>query len=271
MSQYLRTITKISKQKKISDRYNIYLDETYAFSVNEDVFIAFNLHKGLSLSETDIAQIQDHDSLHRSYLQAIHFLSYRMRSKQEIRTYLQKKDVNSTIIEEILIKLEKEKYLNDLEFANVFVRDRMNHSSKGPRLITKELREKGVELELINQAMEQYDYEKQFEVALKWAQKQRRKKNNQSYQKQNEQLKINLTQKGFTSDVVNDVFLETKEMMDETEELAALKFHADKLFRRHKKKYKGQELIMKVKNGLYQRGFQGNLINEYVAKIEEEM
>ena len=44
----LATITKISIQKKAVDRYNIFLDDNYAFSVTEDILIKFNLRKGLT-------------------------------------------------------------------------------------------------------------------------------------------------------------------------------------------------------------------------------
>ncbi|MGV3466194.1 MAG: recombination regulator RecX, partial [Heyndrickxia sp.] len=43
-------ITKITVQKNLSDRYNIYLDEEYAFSVDEDVLTRFQLRKGKELS-----------------------------------------------------------------------------------------------------------------------------------------------------------------------------------------------------------------------------
>ena len=265
----LATITKISIQKKAVDRYNIFLDDNYAFSVTEDILIKFNLRKGLTLTDEEIGMITESESWHRSYVQAIHFLSYRMRSKQEIRDYLKKKEVAPTVTEEIIARLEKEKHINDKEFAKAFIRDRMNQTSKGPRLIVKELKEKGVKAETANEAIALYSYERQFQTALKWAQKQLKRKSNQSYNKQNETLKIKLMQKGFTSDVVNEVFAEIKPPIDKEAELEALELQANKLYSRYEKKYQGNELMMKLKAGLYRRGFQGDLINEYVAKLDK--
>lgn len=39
-------ITKISTQKKNTERFNIFLDEKYAFSVDADVLVRFDLKKG---------------------------------------------------------------------------------------------------------------------------------------------------------------------------------------------------------------------------------
>ena len=270
MSQSLRTITKISRQKS-TDRYNVFLDEHYAFSVSEDVLVKKHLHKGLTLSEQDIATIQKHDSWHRSYLQAIRYLSYRMRSTEEIRHYLRKKDVESIVIEEIIVKLQKENYLNDLAFAKAFVRDRMNQSTKGPLLIANELEEKGVSAKIIEEAIKEYTYDAQFQTALNWAQKQQKRKSSHAYRKRKAQLKSKLYQKGYSSDVINAVFEEIRLEPNLEEEKKLLEHQAEKLLRKYQKNYTGSKLRLKLKTSLYRRGFPSELISEYVAKLDETL
>ena len=51
-------ITKISAQKNNEERVNIFLDEKYAFSVDLDVLVKFDLRKGKELDELDIIEIQ---------------------------------------------------------------------------------------------------------------------------------------------------------------------------------------------------------------------
>ena len=46
----MATITKISAQKR-PGRYNIFLDEQYAFPVSEEVLIKYGLRKGIVLDE----------------------------------------------------------------------------------------------------------------------------------------------------------------------------------------------------------------------------
>src|SRR5699024_12533123 len=78
-----------------------------------------------------------------------------------------------------------------------FVRDRIHQKSKGHKVIEQELAKKGIKKETIKQALEQYTFDKQYDRALKWLQKERRKKAKHAHKKQEEQLKIKLLQKGF--------------------------------------------------------------------------
>src|SRR5690625_5735470 len=130
----------------------------------------------MELSKQEVEEIMEHEDVHRNYVMAINYLSYRMRSTQEIRTYLRQKEVTPSTIAEIISRLEKEKLINDLSFAQAFVRDRMHRSTKGPRVIMNELREKGVKAEIANEAVTQYDEDSQFAKAQKRAPKVSKKK-----------------------------------------------------------------------------------------------
>lgn len=56
-------ITKISTQKKNTERFNIFLDDKYAFSVDADVLVKFELKKGKELDDLDIIEIQYGDEV----------------------------------------------------------------------------------------------------------------------------------------------------------------------------------------------------------------
>src|SRR5690625_3805260 len=125
----MRTITKISKQKNKSNRYNIYLDDTFAFGVDEDVLLKNKLRKGLELTNEQITKLLDDESIQNAYLLAVRYLSYRIRTKLELQIYLRKKEIDEMIIEQTIERLKKEKLVNDAQFAQSFVRDRMNQTS----------------------------------------------------------------------------------------------------------------------------------------------
>ena len=144
----MRKITRITTQKKRKDRYNIYLSdndkEIYGFSVDEAILVEFNLHKGLELEDNFIEQLVEKDNVQKSYLLAINYLSYRMRTTKEMKDYLKKKEIDEEHIPIVMDRLKREKLLDDKAFAQMFVQTRLNTSSKGPLLIKKELMEKGV-------------------------------------------------------------------------------------------------------------------------------
>lgn len=265
----MRTVTKIQQQKKALHRYNIFLNEAYAFSVDEEIIVRYHIHKGMELTKDDLEEIMNHEDLHRHYMMVINYLSYRMRSKQEIDTYLRQKEVTTRVSAEIIERLEKEQLIDDLAFAEAFVRDRMNQTSKGPRVIMNELREKGIDAETAKSAVALYDEENQFTKAFKWAQAEAKKKSPHALNKRKEQMRYKLMQKGFASDVVSGIMNEIEIEVDEEEEWRRLEKQADTLLHRYEKKHEGYELKMKLKAALYNRRFSGTLIDQYIEKMDE--
>lgn len=265
----MRTVTKIQQQKKNKNRYNIFLNDEYAFAIDEDVLVKYHIHKGMELTKEAIEEITSEEDFHRTYMMAINYLSYRMRTKKEIRTYLYEKDVSPQMTYDIISKLEEEQLLDDVVFAEAFVRDRMNQTSKGPRMIIKELQEKGVNRDIASAAALQYNAEAQFTKAFNWAQREAKKKSSHSANKQKDQIRYKLMQKGFNGDVVSSVMNEIEIEVDETVEYAKLEKQANTLLRRYEKRHEGYELKMKLKTALYQRRFSRELIDKYIEKIEE--
>src|SRR5699024_10342298 len=120
---------------------------------------------------------------------AINYLSYRMRSRFEMEQYLQQKDVEQIHINEIIERLDSEGLLDDLEFANAFVRERINQSNKGPRYVKQELvKLKGVADNIATEAVGQYTFASQFEQAMKTAKQHIRRENKDSLQKKIQKL-----------------------------------------------------------------------------------
>lgn len=263
----LRTVTKIVQQKKSNKRFNVYLDNEYAFSISEDIYVKFHVHKGKKLTEAEIEKIRYEDGIHRAYVIAIQYLSYRMRTEREVRIHLQKKDVHPDVVEKVIERLINEKLLDDLTFAQSFVTDRINRSTKGPLLISRELAEKGVSHILINEALRQYTLEKQKEKALQWIEKETKKKSNHSYKKRKEQLTAKLLQRGFSKEVASDVISNVKLEKDEDIEFLLLKKHADKMYTKYKHKYDPFELEMQLKQRLYARGFNFEQIESYLHTL----
>lgn len=267
----LRVITKISSQKKRLDRYNIFLDDAFAFAVDQQLILTHQLKKGKQLSEEEVNRIIHAEGFQKSYLMAVKYLGYRMRSEAEMRTYLTRKEIDELEIDRIIVQLFEKKFLNDEQFARAFVNDRMNQTSKGPIVIRRELAEKGIKHKLADDALKAYSYEEQYETALKWANKQEGRRSNHSFRKKQEQLRMKLMQRGFDKEVIQDVFDELQSEIDVTDERVALEYHAEKLHRKYSSKFSGYELTQKLKSGLYTKRFPGELIDEYIEKITEDM
>lgn len=266
----MRVITKITTQKRLKDRFNIFIDNEYAFSVSEDVLVKYHLHKGMEVVEDDIVDVLEADSLHRSYLLAINYLSYRMRSIQEVNDYLIKKEVAPPHIEQIIVRLLNEKILNDDEYARAFVTDQINQTSKGPSLIRRDLLQRGVTEEIANKHLPLFTYDVEFDKAMKWAERRIRRKSRDSYRKRIEKLRLGLMRRGFTAGVINDVIQVIEEDVEDGTEWDGLVHQADKLYRRLSRRYDSYDLINRLKAGLYNRGFPRDLIDRYINSLDKE-
>ena len=104
---------------------------------------------------------------------AYRFLSYRPRSKKEVERKLKEKKISGENIVSIISLLEKNNYLNDREFTLNWIRYRMENRPLGRRSLEYELREKGVDSEIIKDSLDEvYTGEfDEYEVAVRLAEK----------------------------------------------------------------------------------------------------
>lgn len=266
----MHKITKIERQKKSLQRYNVYIDNEFAFGVDEDVLLKNNLHKGLQLTKDDMIQLVDEESTRNAYLLSIRYLSYRIRTKSEIETYLREKAVEEILINETIERLVQEKLIDDIQFAEVFVRDRMNQTSKGPRIIEKELMEKGITKSIASDAIKAFTYEQQLEKVVDTANKEMEKRSNKSSRQRLQQIQSKLIRQGFGQDVIQDMLQNIEVIVDEDDEKNALHKQAEKISKRLRRKYTGHEFNQHLKRNLYGKGFSIDLINEYINELEME-
>ena len=83
------------------------------------------------------------------YNLALRFLSYRPRSEQEIRNKLKEKRAPQDLIEKIISKLKEKKFIDDGEFAKGWIESRLRFKPRSLRLIKMELKQKGIDPEII--------------------------------------------------------------------------------------------------------------------------
>ncbi|MGP8321197.1 MAG: regulatory protein RecX [Methanosarcinaceae archaeon] len=138
---------------------------------------------------------------------AMKLLSIRKRSIFEITTRLKKKEFAEDIINLVLKNLNEYKYLNDEEFAEAYINDRINFNPRGNFLIKKELREKGIAEDIIAEKIEKLlPLEKEMAMAKEATEKKLKYLNkdidkNKIYQK----LGAHLQSKGYSSDIIRDI------------------------------------------------------------------
>ncbi len=138
---------------------------------------------------------------------AMKLLGVRRRSVFEIRKRLEEKGCVENIIDKTIKELFEYKYLNDEEFAEAYINDKINFNPRGSFLIKKELREKGIAENIIDEKIKELLSE---EKEIKLAEKAARKKleflnkdleKNKIYQKVGSHLQT----KGYSSYIIREV------------------------------------------------------------------
>ena len=96
----------------------------------------------------------DRSSLQDCLDAAYRFLSYRPRSEGEITQWLRKRGFANEVTETAITKLREQNLSDDLAFAQFWKDNRLSFRPKSKRLIARELRDKKVDAEIIEQVTE---------------------------------------------------------------------------------------------------------------------
>lgn len=205
----MRTITAIEVQKKNPDRVNIYLDDQFAFGLSR--INAAWLKVGQQLGEEKISALREADARETALQKALRYLGHRSRSVDEVRKNLEKHGIPAEVIEETIIRLEREKLIGDANFAREWVENRSTFRPRGKRALSFELHRKGLSDAVIHETLDKGIDEEA--LALKAARVHARKLKGLEWNKFREKMGGHLGRRGFGFDVIIPV---TKRVWEET-------------------------------------------------------
>ncbi|MBK9333351.1 MAG: RecX family transcriptional regulator [Ignavibacteria bacterium] len=197
-------ISGIEKQKKEKQRCNIFIDGIFSTGLYEDTVVKFGLRSGDEISEKEFEKIREYDEFNYAKTSAYKFLSYRQRSKKEMVTKLKQKKLSEIAINKVIKLLEEQKYLNDENFADNFVKEKIRNKKVGKRTLIGKLLEKGISKEISESIIsDNYPAEEEFAVAEKVLAKfVRSGKFKNDYDKKSKCFR-HLISKGFDTDTAN--------------------------------------------------------------------
>lgn len=95
------------------------------------------------------------DELQKAKDAAYRYLGYRARSVAEVRDKLRTKDFAAEVVAEVIADLQRQKLLDDREFARRWVAARLQRAH-GARKLAQDLRHKGVAADVIDEVLAEY-------------------------------------------------------------------------------------------------------------------
>jgi len=158
-------ITLLEPQKKNPQRFNVHLDNQFAFGISAELAFEERLKVGMKLTEKEVEGLVEKDQVRRLVEKAVRFLGYRPRSEKELRDYFlyrgKIRDLTSeeergkylTSVEAAIEKVKKLGYLNDKEFAGWWTSQREEFKKSSARQLKLELMKKGISKELIEETL----------------------------------------------------------------------------------------------------------------------
>ncbi len=215
----MAVITGIETNKGNKRRYSIYIDHHYFTSLDEEVLARNHLQVGMVVDEESMGHILYQDELRCAYNKSISYLGYRSRSRKEVAVYLERKGFSTEVIEKTLEKLESYRFVNDDDFARLWVRNRKYGKLMGRRIINQELIHKGVDREIIEDALKEITEEDELRKAIQLAQKTLPKYSKLMKKEQAYKTGQVLARKGFGWEVIRKAL---RAVWDQTEDLEDL-------------------------------------------------
>lgn len=255
-------ITKIETQKR-AGRYNVYLNDKYAFAVSEEVLIRYRLAKGLEIDDGLEKEIVASDDVSKLYSRSLDYLSHQLRAESEVREKLSGISENQNAIDEVIQRLNDEKLIDDQNYADSYVRTMIMTSDKGPSVIRRNLKSKKISDQIIEDSVAQFSDDQLKENASKLAEKQFKHYHNQPFKMRMQKVRQSLMIKGFSTDLINRVFDDLDFDENQDDEQQNLDNAAHKIWQRNRK-YDQKERIFRTKKSLFQKGFDSSDVNNWI-------
>ncbi|MFP3947369.1 MAG: regulatory protein RecX [Longimicrobiales bacterium] len=112
------------------------------------------------------ARIENRDeTVSRARDAALHLLSFRARSVDEMERRLRKKDFEESVVSQVVARLLDLGYLDDREFARQFLEERLRRRPRGPFALIQELLNRGVDRGLAEEVLDALMVEKEIDEA----------------------------------------------------------------------------------------------------------
>lgn len=196
-------ITDIKQQAKRQDRYSIFIDGKYSFSLSESELLPTGLRVGRELSKDELAELRDKALIDKGVFRVLELVARRPRSRWEIEDYLRRKKYENSEIRKITEAVEAKGFVDDEDFARRWVESRRLLKPMSMKKLRLELRQKRISDELIQKVLGEDETDER-DVLKELIEKKRR----QSKYRDQQKLIAYLARQGFNYGDIKSVLEE---------------------------------------------------------------
>lgn len=195
-----------SKSKEV---FEVVFEDETKLLLNYNIFEKYKVSVDMDFSEDEILEMKYFSDIERAKSRAINYISGKLKTKYEVRLKLKENGFAEDVIDKVLDILEKEEYLNDKVYCEIFIEDKKKLNGYGKNKIKSLLIQKGISKNIFEDFLDEFEYDEEFDNALKMGIKKLNLLSNEEDNFKKRQKIINyLAYRGFGFDVINDVLKE---------------------------------------------------------------
>lgn len=167
----MAVITKIEKQKRREDKYNIFIDDKFACGLFIDVCVRHGLKVGLEIEQDRLNEMALESEKTIALNKTAKYMQSALKTTKQIRDYLAKKGYEKITIDYVVDKLKEYNYLDDEAYAKSFAKTYKN--KYGEYKLKEKLRSKGISENIADDSIKEIDNTDEiiYNIAVKYMMK----------------------------------------------------------------------------------------------------
>lgn len=151
-------ITSIEPQVKDKARCNVYVDGRFYCGIKLEVAIKYHLKAGIQIDKSKLDEIQLETEKSQAMDKAMTYLSASMKTQKQMSDFLAKKGYTEAVINYVTDRLKYHNLLNDSEYCRAYIQ---GVKGKGKRALEIDLLNRGVEKNIIEEALNDFEEDEQ--------------------------------------------------------------------------------------------------------------
>ena len=243
-------------KKEKGNKYKIIFTTGEDIVLYDDVIVKFNLLANKKFDTNKLEEIIKYNTSLDAYYLSLKYISKKMRTKLEIKKYLEKKEIDYKTIDETIDKLVKNKALDEEVYIKAYCNDQINFNNIGPNKIVSKLKDLGISKEDSYLYLSTIDSEIWKEKISKLIDKKIKSNRNYSSIMLKNKILNSLVNDGFDKKMVLDI-LNTKNICSD-QKILIKEYNKQK--NKLSKKYDKEALEYQIKIKLISKGYSASEI-----------
>lgn len=147
-------------------KIHIYVDGEYRATVDSDFWYSEKYRHLKNIDEEELTELLSTVSFRRAYNKGLDFLSRRLYGTKELEKKLCEKGHDKEAVKKAIARLKELRLLDDGEYANALARELYERKGYGKSRISRELQFRGIDREIVENALDTLDNDPQKRIIL---------------------------------------------------------------------------------------------------------